>query len=79
MKTDNTYANLLRLIQEEGSYRKDRTGVGTMSVFSEHVTFDLREGFPILQGKSVHWKSVVGELLGRSRQTSDTSEGRSIR
>ena len=63
MKTDNTYANLLRLIQEEGSYRKDRTGVGTMSVFSEHVTFDLREGFPILQGKSVHWKSVVGELL----------------
>lgn len=63
MKTDNKYAKLLRTIQEEGSYRKDRTGVGTMSIFSEHVTFDLREEFPILLAKRVHWKSVVGELL----------------
>lgn len=43
--------------------RSDRTGTGTSSAFGRSLTFDLTQGFPILEGKTVHWKSVVHELL----------------
>lgn len=58
-----TYLDLLRLVRDHGEERRDRTGVGTRGVFGAQARFDLRERFPLLTTKKVHWKSVVYELL----------------
>lgn len=58
------YHDLLRRILEEGEKRTDRTGVGTISLFGDlQYRVDLREGFPLLTTKKLHWKSIVEELL----------------
>lgn len=57
------YLDLLKDVKEHGSYRSDRTGVGTYAVFGRQMRFDLQKGFPILTTKKVHWKSIVHELL----------------
>jgi thymidylate synthase len=57
------YLDLLAEVLEHGALRHDRTGVGTRSVFGRQVRYDLREGFPLLTTKKVHFKSVVHELL----------------
>ncbi|MBS0657862.1 MAG: thymidylate synthase [Verrucomicrobia bacterium] len=58
-----TYLDLLRHVLEHGRPRADRTGVGTRAIFGAQVRFDLRERFPLLTTKRVHWKSVVHELI----------------
>lgn len=57
------YLDLLRLVQEEGFHRDDRTGVGTKGVFGAQARFDLRHGFPLLTTKKLHIKSILHELL----------------
>lgn len=57
------YLDLLRQIMSEGTERKDRTGVGTISVFGRQIRFDMRNGFPAVTTKSLAWRSVVSELL----------------
>lgn len=61
-----TYLELLREIRDHGVFRPDRTGTGTRSVFGRQLRFDLSDegpGFPLLTTKTVHWRSVVHELL----------------
>lgn len=57
------YLDLLRQIMSEGTERKDRTEVGTISVFGRQIRFDMRNGFPAVTTKSLAWRSVVSELL----------------
>ena len=67
------YQRLLSLVLDHGRPRADRTGTGTLGVFGAQARFDLREFFPLVTTKRVHWKSVVHELLWFLR--GDTNAG----
>ena len=57
------YHDLLNLVLDKGKTRKDRTGVGTISIFGAQARFDLQNSFPLLTTKKVHLKSITHELL----------------
>jgi len=71
---DDSYEHLLERITESGNPRLDRTGVGTRSAFGQSLTFNLRNGFPLVTTKNVHFKSVVGELLWFLSGSTDKNE-----
>ncbi len=54
----------MRRVWEQGSERRDRTGVGTRSLFGEMMRFDLSDGaMPLITTKRVYWKTATRELL----------------
>lgn len=57
------YLNFINHIKTNGVEKKDRTGVGTLSIFSYEMRFDLNQGFPLLTTKKLHTKSIIYELL----------------
>ncbi|MGF1465494.1 MAG: thymidylate synthase [Sandaracinaceae bacterium] len=57
------YLELLREVRDHGVRREDRTGTGTLSVFGRQLRFDLRDRFPLVTTKRIHFKSVLLELL----------------
>ncbi|MDP1650720.1 MAG: thymidylate synthase [Rubrivivax sp.] len=57
------YEDFMRHVDTHGVAKADRTGTGTRSVFGHQMRFDLREGFPLVTTKKVHFKSIALELL----------------
>lgn len=57
------YEKFLRHVSEHGTFKSDRTGTGTKSVFGYQMRFDLNQGFPLITSKKVHLKSIIYELL----------------
>src|SRR3989338_1388314 len=57
------YLNALKHVLENGTDRKDRTGVGTRAVFGMQLRFNMQDGFPAMTTKKLAWSSVVSELL----------------
>lgn len=60
---DSQYENLLRHVMEQGTYKSDRTGTGTRSIFGYQLRYNLSESFPMITTKKVHLKSIIYELL----------------
>ena len=60
---DKQYTALLQDILDNGVEKKDRTGTGTLSVFGRQIRHNMKEGFPLLTTKKMHWNSIVTELL----------------
>lgn len=61
---EHQYLDLMREIWETGSERKDRTGIGTRSIFGAQLRFDLSDGaMPLLTTKRVYWKTATREML----------------
>ena len=57
------YHETMEYVLKYGEKSKDRTGVGTLSIFGHQMRFNLQEGFPAITTKRLAWKAVVGELL----------------
>lgn len=57
------YLDGIRYIFENGSQRGDRTGVGTLSIFSMKQSYDLRKGFPLATSKKIRFDYIAEELI----------------
>jgi len=61
---EHQYLDLLRRTWETGDERRDRTGVGTRSLFGPTMRFDLADDrVPLITTKRVAWKTAAREML----------------
>jgi dihydrofolate reductase/thymidylate synthase len=66
------YLNIANRLVDFGEKRIGRNGE-TRSLFTEHMTFDLRDGFPLLTTKKMFLRGIIEELLFFLRGDTDTT------
>lgn len=72
---EKNYLALLDNILQNGSERKDRTGVGTKGIFGTQLRFSLENNkVPMLTTKKMFSKGVIEELLFFLRGDTDTNK-----
>ena len=59
---DKQYCELLKTIRDYGVEKEDRTGTGTKSIFGYTIRHNMKDGFPLLTTKKMHFKSIATEL-----------------
>jgi thymidylate synthase len=69
---EHQYLKLLQRVMAEGERRTGRNG-DTTSVFKSDMTFDLRNGFPLLTTKKMFLRGVLEEFLFFLRGETDSS------
>ena len=81
METENRheeyqYLDLIKKIIKIGEQRSDRTGTGTLSIFSPgQLRFSLRDNrLPLLTTKRVFFRGIVEELLWFIRGETDVQK-----
>ncbi len=57
------YLDLAERVLTTGTLKKNRTGIDTISSFSEQYRVDLRKGFPLLTTKKVNFRAMLYEVL----------------
>lgn len=57
------YLDLIERVLTNGTLKKNRTGVDTISCFAEHYMVDLNKGFPLLTTKKLNFKAMLHEVL----------------
>ena len=57
------YLELCKKVLENGTYKDDRTGTGTYSLFGYQTRYNLEEGFPLVTTKKVFLRGIIHELL----------------
>ena len=65
------YLHILHDLMTNGEERETRNGI-TKSKFNKTISWDLKDGFPLLTTKKVFWKGIVEELLFFIRGETDT-------
>ena len=62
---DDSYIDVCRTILDgDSTYRKDRTGTGTLSRFGVRIECDIRDDrIPLLTLRRINWKAALDELL----------------
>jgi len=56
------YKNILQKILNEGKWKKNRTGVDTLSITGALFEHDINDGFPLLTSKKMGLKNIATEL-----------------
>lgn len=69
------YLSLVQEILDHGEEKRDRTGVGTISIFGIQRKYDLRDGFPLLTTKKTAFDSMLRELLWFLRGATNINDG----
>lgn len=57
------YLELVQEVLDKGVEKKDRTGVGTISIFGAQKKYNLEDGFPLATTKKVSYGAILRELL----------------
>ena len=57
------YLDLVERVLTNGTLKKNRTGIDTLSCFAEQYRVDLSKGFPLLTTKKVNFNAMLHEVL----------------
>lgn len=73
---DEQYRTMVSAVLGLGKPRGDRTGTGTISLFSYQMVFDMADGFPLLTTKDMTqgFKHVVAEMLWMLKGSTNANE-----